>query len=195
MSEKAGKYGIPTTVQLFNDAGEFDPAMLTHQEMQEQGLGTALGGQTNVDDAAQIQAVKHPVTAFGTATSAVSQFLVGYAGASRVTGVRGMVGGFFNGAITDATVFDPDDDNLSAFMEKTGYAIPLLSEALSTDPEGPEWLNRMRNAAEGVILGGITETAFKGFRAIALARKAKETGSEELATEATRLADGAAAEG
>jgi hypothetical protein len=135
-----------------------------------------------------------PVTALGEVTSSVTQFLAGMVGAGKLTGLRGLKGAFVNGAIADAVVFDPEDGNLSRLMADNEMAIPLLTEALATDPDDPEWVNRMRNAAEGVVAGAMVETVLRGFRAVAKTRKAAQSGDEAAVKEAEELTAQAADE-
>lgn len=130
------------------------------------------------------QIIPVPVTALGKVTSSLTQFIAGMAGAGKLTGLRGVAGGFANGAIADAVVFDPEGGNLSRLMADNDFAVPLLTEALATDPDDPEWMNRMRNATEGVVAGALVETTIRGFRAIALSRRAAQSGDEAAIKEA-----------
>ncbi|UWP89101.1 hypothetical protein [Aliiroseovarius crassostreae] len=203
-SKKLDDWGIPSRLQIVNQEGRIDPDLKYFHE--SEGDEDWLGGKTTVKgDAVEVTTIKEPVTGLGRFTSSTTQFLAGMAGAGKVTGLKGLWGAFVNGAIADGVVFDPDDPNLTAWAEQNEYAVPFLTEALATDPEDPEWMNRMRNVTEGVILGSAIEFTLKGLKGLALAAKGKRVGgeagealikqSEELVDEATQEARGAMEEG
>ena len=54
-------------------------------------------------------------------------------------------------------MFDPYDRNISAMMEENEWIVPYVTEALATDADSSEWENRLRNSAEGGILGTALE--------------------------------------
>ncbi|UWP99465.1 hypothetical protein [Aliiroseovarius crassostreae] len=203
-SKKLDEWGIPSRLQIVNPEGQIDPDLKYFYE--SEGDEDWLGGKTTVKgDAVEVTTIKEPVTGLGRFTSSTTQFLAGMAGAGKVTGLKGLWGAFVNGAIADGVVFDPDDPNLTAWVEQNEYAVPFLTEALATDPEDPEWMNRMRNVTEGVILGSAIEFTLKGFKGLALAAKGKRVGgdagealikqSEDLVDEAAQEARGAMEEG
>ncbi|WP_321829547.1 hypothetical protein [Thalassovita sp.] len=203
-SKKLDEWGIPSRLQIVNQEGDFDPDLKFFHE--SEGDTDFLGGQTTVKgDAVEVAMIKEPVTGLGRFTSSTTQFLAGMAGAGKVTGLKGLWGAFVNGAVSDGVAFDPNDANLTAWADQNEHAIPLVTEALATDPEDPEWMNRMRNITEGVILGGAVEITMKGLKGLALAVKGQriggETGealikqSEELVDEATEEARVAMDEG
>ena len=110
----------------------------------------------------------------GQLTQGISQFIAGFAGISRAAGVgNGFFKALAKGAVVDATVFDPYEQNLSAVMNSMDWAEPYVLDALATDPNGKEWENRLRNSLEGGVLGVATEGLVKGIKMVALARKAK----------------------
>ena len=63
-------------------------------------------------------------------------------------------------------------------LDQWGIDTGAVGEILATDPDDPEYINRLRNVAEGVIAGGIVEAIGWGIRA----RKANKAGN--LAKEA-----------
>jgi hypothetical protein len=152
---------------------------------------------TDIEPTPMVEAPKldlgpEPVGVAGNMVAGVSQFLVGLALTRKVTGARGFKGEMANAAITDFTFMDPATDNLSAFMNDNDWAIPVITDALETDPEAPGWANRTRNTVEGLMLGGVTETFLKGIKGLALLKKGKETGNPELASEGSDLLNEAA---
>jgi hypothetical protein len=195
MSAKLDEWGIPSRLQILDREGNLDVRLKSLEESEGDTDSLFGGDPTVAGDGYELEVVKEPVTGLGRFTSSTTQFLAGFAGARKLTGLTGLVGAAVNGAFADAIVFDPSDPNLSAFAEQNEYAIPLLTEALATDPQDPEWMNRMRNSAEGVLIGGAMDLTLKGLRGLALTVKGQRMGDEagaelmakgqEMAQEAT----------
>ena len=78
------------------------------------------------------------------------------------------------GAAVDFSMFDPYDRNISAMMEENEWIIPYVTEALATDTDSSEWENRLRNSAEGGLLGTALEGVVASIRHYG---KAKESPS------------------
>jgi hypothetical protein len=192
--------GIPSRIQITNKDGEFDPKFKTLAE--SEGDKTLLGGDpTVIGDAAhgertievpEIDVINAPVTTLGNMTSSTTQFIAGAVGMGKVTGLKGLAGAFVNGGLTDALIFDPNDANLSAFMQSNNFAVPLLTEALATDPDDPEWLNRMRNVTEGALFGTALDYTMKGLKGLAKVRKAALAKDDAAIKEGMALIDEAA---
>lgn len=111
----------------------------------------------------------------------VTQFVTGYATFSKLTKLQGLKAAFLTGAITDAVVFNPEDPNITKMLEEFGVETGAFGELMATDPEDPEWQNRLRNAGEGILIGGIMEGIAWGIRA----RKATAAGDVKGARKAT----------
>lgn len=111
-----------------------------------------------------------PKTITGGLTQGISQFLTGYA---LLGGGKTFAGAMLKGAVVDATVFDPYENNLSAFVKENGWAKGAVLDALATDPNAPEWENRLRNSLEGGIAGLALEGIVKGVRFVHASRKAR----------------------
>ena len=184
MSRKLDEMGIPSRLQILNDEGELDVRVDTLADNPpEEFVPTDL--------------VREPVSSLGRFTSSTTQFVAGFAAAKSVTGLTGIIGAVVNGALSDGLAFDPDDPNLSAFAEENEYAVPLLTEALATDPDDPEWMNRMRNATEGVVIGGAIDFTLKGLRGLAKVVKGKKIEGPEgeaLVKEGQEMAEEASEE-
>ncbi|KIC39397.1 hypothetical protein [Leisingera sp. ANG-M7] len=197
MSQTLDEWGIPSRLQIVNQEGALDVRLKTLAESEGDGDLLFGGEVTTKGDALELDIAREPVSSYGRFTSSTAQFLAGMAGASKVTGLKGVMGAFVNGGIADGLVFDPEDPNISSFMQDNEYAIPFLTEALATDPDDSEWMNRMRNVAEGVVAGGLVDTTLKGFQALAKAAKGRQVGGEageQMIREAEDLADEAAEE-
>lgn len=207
---------INETVEFLGDVGN---TVLSSPDLVAGGIARMVGDDAAADAFARsyeystqeveipdIDLVKEPVTSLGRFTSTTTQFFAGFLGAGKVTGLKGFVGSMVNGAISDGLVMNPDNPNLSTFLEANEYGPEWLTTALATDPDDPEWLNRMRNVTEGAALGGMIETVFLGFRAVAKAARVSEVPegaareaaireAEELAEIASDAAEQALREG
>ncbi len=115
----------------------------------------------------------------------ITQFTTGYFTGARLTGLRGLKGAFVNGALADAIVFDPNDANITAMLEEFDVDTGAFGDALATDPDDPEYINRLRNAAEGALAGGIVEGIGWSIRAL----RASKAGNIEQAAEFTSKRD------
>lgn len=111
----------------------------------------------------------------------ITQFAAGYATFSKLTKLNGLKGAFINGALADAIVFNPEDPNIARVVEDFGVDTGKFGEFMATDPDDPEWANRLRNVGEGVLAGGIMEGLFWGVRAL----KATKAGDIKGAAKAT----------
>jgi hypothetical protein len=172
-----GKFGIPR-LSVMDEEGNFDLSLKTHNAMK--GDQSILGGKVGVSgDEVQLDQAPEPVSMAGTITEGISQFAVGFLGAGKFTGVAGVKGALLNGALADGVVFDPDDANLSGFMQEHEYAIPVLTAALATDPDDPEWLNRVRNSAEGALVGVAMDTTVRVLKGLARKVKGDKIGGPE----------------
>ena len=161
--------GIPSRLQLVDKDGNFDIDLKYSHEVDMEAPSY---GDLNID------LFDDPKTITGGIVSGVTQFGVGFLGAGKFTKLSGLRGGFVNGAIADAVVFDPNDKNVMGMLDQWGIDTGAVGEILATNPDDPEYINRLRNVAEGVVAGGIVEAIGWGIRA----RKAKKAG--KLAQEA-----------
>lgn len=150
------------------------------------GINAVAGTDYQVDRQPDLDVVGSPTTMGGKLTEGIVQFAAGFVATRGMTGLKGLKGEMINGAIADALVFDPNEGNLSTMMEDMDLGIPLLTTALETDPEDPEWMNRFRNASEGLIIGGAFEAVSKLFRSASLSKKAAATGRGDLEEQAAR---------
>lgn len=161
-SSKLDEVGIPSRLQLVDKEGNFDIDLkYSHEvDMTQPSYGSV-----------EIDMFKDPETLTGGLVSGVAQFGVGMLGAGKFTKLSGLRGAFVNGAIADAIVFDPNDKNVMGMLDEWGVETGAVGEALATNPDDPEYINRLRNVAEGVVAGGIVEAIGWGVKA-ARAKKA-----------------------
>lgn len=127
--------------------------------------------------------MKENATAYGKLARGVSQFAAGFVGAGKLlkaakvlqgtskytTLARGMA----EGAITDAVAFDGHDERLSNLIEEFPELSNPITRYLSSKDTDSEAEGRFKNTLEGLALGGLTETVFRGVKAIKQMREAK----------------------
>lgn len=160
-SQKLDQLGVPSRLQLFETnedgtSGAFNPQFKTYADSlsDRDFLGGTVG---EAGDAVEANLVSQPETVAGGIVSGISQFAAGYVGVSKFTRIGGLRGAFANGAVADAFVFDPKDANMMAVLEDFDIDTGALGDVLATDPDDPDYINRLRNVAEGALAGGIVE--------------------------------------
>ena len=174
--------GIPTQLDLWDDEeGKLQFKLMTYEESKGQS-NPLFGVEGQKGDAVDINLVKAPETFTGGIVGGITQFVAGFAGASKFTKMAGLRGAFVNGAIADAVVFDPNDPNVMKMLDGFGLDTGAVGEALATDPDEDEYINRLRNVAEGAAFGGIVEAIGWSVKA-ARAAKAGDMTSAKAFTE------------
>ena len=108
-------------------------------------------------------------TAVGTVSEGISQFVTGIA---MLGGGRTFLGAMLKGGAVDATAFDPLEGNVSSLIQEYPHLKNPVTELLATDSSDPEWANRARNALEGALFGAVLEGTIRGFKVVAVTRKA-----------------------
>lgn len=133
-------------------------------------------------------------------TEGAARFVTGFIGPSKIlkgvglggnivkTGLRGMTAG----AVTDLTVFDPNEGRLSDMLVE--FDSPVLNNAvtqyLATDEDDTEMEGRLKNVLEGMLIGGPLEILF-GIKAFKKAKKTKDIAEKEkIYKEAGEAIDG-----
>lgn len=162
------------TPQLFNEQGQFDPRLRPSRP--EDGFAKS-----------PIPNVAEPKSTTGQIAATVSQFITGMIGAGKITGLGGIKGGFVNGAISDAVVFDPHQKRLSNLVQEYPALQNPVTEFLASKPEDPEALGRLKNAIEGAGIGAVAEGLFWGIRSWAASRRGDLKQAEEFARQADEV--------
>ena len=141
---------------------DFTPKFVTEEDLKKTG--------TSSESKAPV--FYHPKTLAGGITEGMSQFITGFLGPNKVLkmyGVGGTVGlwslrGVTAGAITDLSVWDPNQERLSNWLTQSDS--PLLNNVvtnyLAADPEDTEWEGRVKNVLEGMVAGTVVSAGFKG---------------------------------
>ncbi|MBU1046966.1 hypothetical protein KKH36_04295 [Patescibacteria group bacterium] len=118
-------------------------------------------------------------TVAGDITRGLSQFLVGFVGAGKFLKVA-KLGGMIakagkaakyiepavQGAIADFTVFDPHEQRLSDLIEQHTPFGNAVTSYLQSDPNDSDMEGRLKQALEGMVVGGVTDAAMAGFRGL-----------------------------
>ena len=74
------------------------------------------------------------------------------------------------GAVADFSVFDPHEARLSDLIEEVPALKNPVSEFLAADPEDSAAEGRLKNAAEGLGLGVLTDGLILSLRTLRAAR-------------------------
>ena len=121
-------------------------------------------------------------------TEGATRFVTGFVGPSKILKGVGLAGGFTKtalrgisaGAVTDLTVFDPNEGRLSDMLVE--FDSPVLNNAvtqyLSTDEDDTEMEGRIKNVLEGMAIGGPLEILF-GIKAFKKAKKTQDIAERE----------------
>lgn len=110
--------------------------------------------------------------------------------ATALKGAKAFVKGSVAGAIADFGAFDGHEARLSNLLrEHAGFVDPFTAY-LAADENDSEIEGRLKNAIEGVFLGGLTEGLFNAFRMYKAGFFAKNNGldpNEAMAAEAIKI--------
>jgi hypothetical protein len=130
-----------------------------------------------------LQPGREPETVSGRISEEISQFVVGFmrggallrrygvlqgGGAARAAGRAAAAG-----AMADFFYNEANDDNLAATWQRMGMPGNALTEFLATDPNDDAAINRLRNAAAGVVVGAALDGVLALARAARAARAAR----------------------
>jgi hypothetical protein len=154
-------------------------------------------GQRNLPD------FYEPKTLAGGLTLGMSQFITGFIGPNKLVKATGLpekswgiwsLRGSVAGAVTDLTVWDPNQGRLADMLVK--FDSPLLNNAvtqyLASNPEDTEWDGRLKNVIEGILVGSglagavkatigtAKVSAYLGVKAIKKAQGVKDIAQKEL---------------
>lgn len=129
----------------------------------------------------KLPTVRKPEGVAEEVTRGASQFLTGFIPffkATRGAGLGVGASGAVAGAVTDFTVFDPNDPRVSNLVNELAPALRTpLTDYLAADPNDSAAEGRFKNVLEGLALGGLAEGVF---RAAKVLKTARGMGKEEL---------------
>ena len=167
-------------LQLQNKEGEFDLDIITPSEVKANNY--------EMLDTRKMPTIYKPKTTVGNLTTAVSQFITGFIGANKYLKGLGLgntilkrgIRGTAAGAVSDFTVFDPHEGNLSNALVE--FDNPVLNNRvtkyLAIDEDDSDLEARLKLTLEGMMLGSTLEIMI-GLRAMKKARKAKTVEEKE----------------
>lgn len=125
-----------------------------------------------------------PKTVAGNVGQGITQFLTGFVVASKQMKALGATGnivrGATAGAVADFAVFDGHEARLSNLIEGVPALQNPITDYLAASDEDTEIEGRLKNAIEGLGLGGLIDSLMLGVRAIKHARVAKKLQIDEL---------------
>jgi len=126
----------------------------------------------------------------------VSQFAAGFLGASRILRGFGVLQGagtgaavargMAAGAAADATVFEAHEQRLSDLVERYPALSNPVTRYLASDVNDTEAGGRLKNALEGLVIGGALEGLIASVRAVRAARRGDLEGAAQAADEAAQ---------
>lgn len=128
----------------------------------------------------------------GAGIRSIAQFLTGFVTAGRLlgpVGEAGKIGTLAKGAVSDFSVFDPSQENLSNVIQ----SVPSLENPITdfmAHKEGDSRVeDRIKNTLEGAGLGVVTDGLIKGLRGYRVVRDAvkKAGGVTEEASKASKI--------
>jgi len=121
-------------------------------------------------------------------TEGATRFVTGFVGPSKILKGVGLAGGFTKtalrgitaGAVTDLTVFDPNEGRLSDMLVEFDSLVlnNAVTQYLSTDEDDTEMEGRIKNVLEGMLIGGPLEILF-GIKAFKKAKKTQDIAEKE----------------
>ena len=121
-------------------------------------------------------------------TEGATRFVTGFIGPNKFFKAAGLGGGIIKtglrgmsaGAVSDLTVFDPNEGRLSDMLVE--FDSPVLNNAvtqyLATDEDDTEMEGRVKNVLEGMLIGGPFEILF-GLKAFKKAKATKNFAEKE----------------
>lgn len=156
---------------------EFRAALVENGVMSNE-QATALGQLPEIP-----QPIEDPESVTGGIVESMAQFLTGFAAGGRALQAAGWAKaapGAINwsrtmvqGALADLASFDGQEERLSNLIESVPALQNPVTEYLSATEDDPELLGRVKNAAEGAIVGPIADVFLMGLRAMHGTRRVK----------------------
>ena len=158
--------GLAGSAVVFGDnANNGIVGIKTKRQLKEDGIGYVGLGKIDEDDAYELPDVDDADTKLGAFTRGVSQFMTGWYATKPLSIVKAttkggkIAGALSKGAVADVVAFD---ENTGRFVDMVNTNFPSLQnplfEYLSAEGKDETWYEaRMKNALEGLMIGGIFE--------------------------------------
>ena len=135
-----------------------------------------------IEDVEYLTIEADPRTVTGAGVRSISQFLTGFVPALRgvkAAGLKGVMAPATAGAFADATVFDPQEDRLSNLIQEVPALQNPVTEYLAAGPDDTDAEGRLKNAVEGLALGGIADGLMQGIKLVKSRKALVETAEAE----------------
>lgn len=100
-----------------------------------------------------------------------------------------------SGAIADAVAMDPLEARLSNVVESFPQLSNPITEALAASPDDNRWVGRLKNAAEGVVVGAAFDTLLGSIKWLRAKHKGDSKGMAEAAEETEQAVTKASGDG
>jgi len=143
----------------------------------------------------QFEIEAEPRTVLGAGARGISQFMTGFIPAlkgvktlkiaetarkaGKAAGAAGAITeGAIAGALTDAFAFDPDEERLSNLIKDLGIETPV-TDYLAASPDDTRAEGRVKNALEGLALGGLADGLMTAFRMYKARKPIQEAAQEQ----------------
>jgi len=137
----------------------------------------------------QLPIFHKPETLAGNITEGMTRFITGFVGPSKILKGVGLSGGFVKtglrgvtaGAVSDLTVFDPNEGRLSDMLVEFDSHIlnNAVTQYLATDENDSEMEGRLKNVLEGMLIGGPLEILV-GIKAFKKAKATKNIDEKQV---------------
>lgn len=174
------KYFNTPALQVFNEKGEFDLDLVRVGDAAKKG----------VEPLAQLPEIDKPKiqTITGDLIEGLSQFAVGFKGVDKAfkastflsggeKAIRGLKGGklgvnVVKGALADLAAFDEKEQRLSNLVQDTPLANPV-AEYLQADDDDSFAEGKLKQAIEGLALGGVADVLLDSVKLLKRGKSAK----------------------
>lgn len=169
-------------LQIFNETGSFDPAIISSREAADKGL-----------KGIELPDVVKPAieTTTGNLIEGVAQFMTGLRGVDKAIkanallsggaqALQGMKGGQFalgvvKGAAADLAAFDEADARLSDVIQSDPRLQNVVTAYLAGDDNDSAAEGKFKQAVEGLTLGAVGDVLFEGIKFLKKGKAAKES--------------------
>lgn len=187
IGHEVDKFFNTPALQVFNEKGQFDPAIVGVRDAEKRG----------VKRLATLPEIDKPKTetVTGNLIEAVSQFAAGFKGVDKVikasaalsggaAALQSLKGGqtalsVIKGAAADLAVFDDQDQRLSNVIQSVPALQNPVTEYLQASPDDSFAEGKFKQAVEGLTLGGLSDVVFDGVRLLKKGKEAKAALSDE----------------
>nr|VFK62738.1 MAG: hypothetical protein BECKTC1821F_GA0114240_10799 [Candidatus Kentron sp. TC] len=170
-AEAVAGQNLPSHIVVGEAADNGVAGLATKRELEEKGYSDGLIATEEGSLAREAADAFEPETLAGELTKGITQFAAGWAAFGPVVKGAGFLANplaqnTVRGALTDATVFDPQAKRLSNLINTTPMFRNAVTEYLEASPDDSDAEGRFKNALEGMAIGGAVDTATRLFKSL-----------------------------